>query len=73
MKQLEMWTIYRHPKDYPLHFVVRKHVVDGAGSRPTPDFSLHGTLDEARGAIPPYRYNLGRYAEDEPQIVETWI
>jgi hypothetical protein len=66
---LQMWTIYYNPLDHPGKFVVRRWV----GLVPSNTYVLAPTLEMARAHIPPGLYCLGRYAEDEVQIVETWI
>lgn len=69
---LPMWTIYDHPSDYPLHFVVRSYLVNRGGEHDS-HIALAETLEEARGLIPSGQTCLGRQPGDEPQIVETWI
>jgi len=70
---LPVWTIYESPKDFPGKFVVRKHIILPGKTFPTGEYALFDSLEEARDAIPEGCANLGRYAEDEPQIVESWM
>jgi len=71
---LEMWTIYDHPRDHPNHYVARKFRVSGNQIEATKDLIVMGKLDnfraymKARGKV-----NLGRFLEDDPVIVETWV
>lgn len=66
-----MWTVYDHPKDYPLHFVVRRWygtVADGPAL-------LHHTLAAARQYIAEHGgcVRLLRDPWDDPVIIETWL
>jgi hypothetical protein len=71
---LEMFVIYERPSDFPESYVVRRHVVEGAGSRAcTEPLCIVPTLEAARAAIPRGVLNIGRLPEDEPEIVEVWI
>jgi hypothetical protein len=71
---LEMWTIYRHPKDHPHHWVVRRCWIRKGGIiQHEHECQLAHSLAEARDRVPPGLFNLGRQPEDEPQIVETWV
>lgn len=71
---ITMWTIYKHPTDYPDYYVVRACEVFSDGSIVhSPDCSLHETLWQARESLPPNLYNLGRMKEDDPVIKESWI
>lgn len=69
------WTIYKHPKDHPKHWVVRRWWTirgwpDPVHSR---EALLCNTLEQARGTIPPDKYNIGRQEKDDPVIFEIWI
>jgi hypothetical protein len=69
MPDLSLWTVYKHPLDYPDKFVARRWLLD----KWTPDVIVADTLEELREKLPRGLYNLGRDSRDEPQIVETWI
>jgi hypothetical protein len=73
-KQLRTYTIYADPLDAPGVYVVRGFTITGrrVDPRPGPDGRRH-SLDEARAALPPGLYSLGREPSDHPSIVETWI
>jgi hypothetical protein len=68
--KLTLWTVYDHPKDYPDGFIARMHEVVGGPTNRTHT----GTLRELReifrraGLV-----CLARSADDEPQIVESWV
>ncbi len=70
---LSLWTIYEKPKDHPDKYVVRRHVIEPGKTYPTGDFALFDTLEEAREYIPEGCTDIGRYDEDDPVIVESWI
>ncbi len=74
---LKMYTIYKNPLDYPKDFVVRRHLVSGKGSIPDLTwYFIKDTLDDARSELArrvPGLMSLGREAQDEPQIVESWV
>jgi hypothetical protein len=84
-----MFTIYRHPSDYPGKWVVRRWEVGGkvdmaqhgtlefvGGTPLTSDrqpLAVVDTLDAARAAVPAGLYNLGREGADDPAIYEVWV
>jgi hypothetical protein len=73
--ELRMYVVYDHPFDYPDEFVARGWVYTGPNApRADPDIFARGpTLASVRGQLPGGVYNLGRYACDDPKIVEVWI
>ena len=67
---MNLWTIYDSPTDFPYGtFVARRFVLD----QPTAEVVTGATLEEVRAKIPPALYNIGRYPQDDPKIVEVWI
>jgi len=72
MDNLEMFTVYRGPKDYPDEFVVRRFVLL---PKPTPCeiVARSETLEGVRAALSPYLVCLGREPDDDPSIVEVWL
>lgn len=72
--RLWMLVIYDHPKDYPDEFVCRR--CTAASGRVVFEQTLFArgpTLDSVRSQLPPGEVCLGREANDDPVIVETWI
>jgi hypothetical protein len=70
---ISQYAIYDHPRDYPDHFVVREwRAIDGQPV-PSEDCWLAQTLEDARALIPSGFYCIGRWAGDDPVIVEVWI
>ena len=72
---LAIWTVYRHPSDYPDKFVARRFDVDGEGARPTASIIIASDLETLRGILELELHLtcLDRHPADEPQIVECWL
>lgn len=71
--ELVLHTIYKHPKDYPTKFVVRKFTARTGITIVDNNAETADTLIEARQLVPPGLYRLNRSPIDDPVIVETWI
>lgn len=72
---LAVWVIYQRPKDYPEGYVLRcQWAMKG-----TPGFKADtiawyaASPDELRAILPPGLECLGRMADDDGAILETWI
>jgi hypothetical protein len=73
-EMLEMYVIYYRPKDHPTLYVLRKWIIGEEGKcSPDDEFALGETLDGIRSLVPEHCVNLGREANDDPVIVESWI
>jgi hypothetical protein len=71
---MSIWTVYRHPADFPEHFVGRRHeVTTGGGLAVTADILVADTLDGVRAQLPPGLHRVVRQPGDRPSIVESWI
>lgn len=71
---IAMWTIYSHPSDYPLNFVVRRCIVNRYGvAHDAEPCALAPTLEAARAEVPEDCTNIGRNPADDPVIVEVWV
>ncbi len=76
-QHLSSVTIYNNPADFPGFFVARRFF----GEFATADHFVHLNIESvrawARGCA--HRFNesdpvcLGRFEEDSPHIVETWV
>ena len=66
---LIIYVIYQNPSDFPGKFVLRRWV----GLNPDQKPAVCMTLAEARRAVPPNKYRLPRFDNDDPVIVETWL
>jgi hypothetical protein len=70
---LVMWTVYKHPADYPGWFVARPFAITSRGSIAGSQVLKARTLKAVRDMLPPGLTCLTRSPDDEPQIVETWV
>lgn len=68
-KKLELWTIYKHPSDYPNEFVARKFILD----KPTSEIKTSDTIETLRLLLPMGLTRVERNDGDDPVIVETWM
>lgn len=66
---MTLWTIYRRPRDFQNHYVVRKF----ENEAPTGVYHLANTLHEIRKFIPDALVRIERDKNDHPSVVETWI
>ncbi len=74
MSVLEMFVVYRHPRDYPERYVLRRWWVSAGVQSPDDDwFYLADTLDQIREYVPAGCVRLERDPKDQPQIVEVWV
>jgi hypothetical protein len=75
MTTLAMWTVYKHPKDYPDKYVARRFDVDANGPRPSESIIITGTLAQLREVLQfeLHLTCLSRDGGDDPVIVETWL
>jgi hypothetical protein len=64
-----VFIIYSNPLDFPGKFVVRLFDAD----QPTDQHFVVDTLEQAQNAIPFGMTRFRRMAQDERQIVETWL
>jgi hypothetical protein len=75
---MPMWTVYNRPKDYPDGFIARRFEV-GRGKPPAwpitaTDDTLTGELEAIRATFLAIGMTcVNRQADDEAQIVETWL
>jgi hypothetical protein len=72
---LEIWTVYRFPKDYPGKYVARLwRVGSGGGDGITDVGFVEDTLEAVRGRmIDRGLVCLARDETDDPVIVESWV
>lgn len=69
MNNLELWVIYKHPKEYPDKFVARMWILD----KPSSDVVFGNTIREVRIAIPKGLTRFLPDSEDDPKIAEIWL
>lgn len=75
---LDFWVITHKPLDLPqVPYVIRRQraLLDGTGRiEKATEHSEFATLEAARAWCAGKRlYNIGRYADDDSVIVESWI
>jgi hypothetical protein len=71
---LTVWTVYRHPNDYPGYWVMRAHEIFlGGKTRPYDFCFVASTLDAIRAKVPPGTWCIGRGPKDDPAIYESWV
>ena len=70
---LDMWVVYKRPRDYPMDFVVRRWQIGHGRYWPTNLFSVHRTVEDARAAIPDNTTRVQRFPDDDPAIFEVWL
>ena len=71
---VRVWTIYRHPSDYPEDYVARLWESDSAGTRPTGSIVVSPKLEIVRDHMRELGLTrLERDPGDDPAILETWI
>lgn len=77
---IEMWTVFHCPLDFPGEVVIRRfvatsgHVYADAGEPVARFASQPDGIEKARAWARKRGLTcLGRMAQDEPQIVETWM
>ena len=68
-RELDIYTVYFNPSDYPGLYVVRKF----KGERPTDELYTGKTIEDVRLKIPEDKRQIGRMPGDDPVIVETWL
>jgi hypothetical protein len=66
-----MWVIYNRPLDFPECMVCRLWY----GDMPTDEVMLGDSLEQMRRKVMRAGgcFNLGRFIDDEPHIVECWV
>lgn len=68
-----MWILMnRNTSDYPGKFVGRMHFTLPTPV-PTEFVILADSLEALRNLLPPGLTNIGRYADDLPNIIEVWL
>ena len=72
--ELEIYTIYDSPDDFPGLFVARRFLVTKAGPVPTTTVVYGDSLGDIRGAmLGKGLTRIDRSPEDHPNVVESWL
>ena len=73
---LVMWTVYKHPNDYPGEYVARKFVIAEDFYKSSKDSISSRSLRDVRNllrSLYPGLIQLKRPPDDEPHVVEVWL
>lgn len=70
--ELDTWTVYKHPDDYPTKWVVRRWSIKAGYEVPQEAYSFD-TLEQARQRIPAGLFRIPRCDADPRAVFETWI
>ena len=73
---LVMWTVYKHPQDYPGEYVARKFVITEDFYGPSNESISSRSLRDVRKVLRslyPGLIQLKRPPDDEPHIVDVWL
>lgn len=71
--EISQWVVYKHPRDYPDKFVLRRWDIQGGTIIATPDVKTADSLEKIRQEVPAGLYRLDRFEEDDLCIVEVWL
>jgi hypothetical protein len=73
---LVMWTVYKHPNDYPGEYVAKKFVIAEDSYQCSKESISSRSLRDVRNVLRslyPGLIQLNRPPDDEPHIVEVWL
>jgi len=71
---LVVYTIYKHPTDYPDHYVLKRWLCGKQIVQDETYLFAHPELEACRDQL--YRkvlFNVGRVPGDDPCILESWV
>jgi hypothetical protein len=70
---VDIWTVYDHPNDFPNSYVARRYEVGSGGFRATKDI-VQGELQIVREGFRTCGLTrLRRAHSDDEKIVESWV
>lgn len=67
------YVVYKHPKDYPHHYVVRAYKITESGGLFPLEGQISNDLHKVRDFVPEGLVRLERSEDDDPCIVEVWV
>lgn len=70
---LTLWVVYKHPKDHPNHYVIRRQIVSKGQVQFDRHCFLFQTLKEVHNFLPKCLTLLQPNPNDDPVIAEIWI
>jgi len=71
--ELEIWTVYDHPSDFPDHYVARKWIAGRDDPTPTGEVITETDLDALRARLPEGLFPMPPMDGDDSKIIETWF
>lgn len=73
-RHLPIWCVMYGPSDFPALYVARLNIAANSGATYVASIAVVGeSLEAVRKALPAGLVRMPRHADDEPQIVETWL
>lgn len=72
MEPMTMFTVYDHPSDYPIGFVLRRWIITD-GQALAADARFAPTLEDVREFVPAGFARVPRNPNDDATVVESWI
>ena len=70
MIEIEIWTVYDHPSDFPGKYVARLFI----GDKPTNQVIVTKNINSIRAKLAVKGLTcLHRQENDDPKIMETWL
>lgn len=69
---LVIWTVYKHPSDYPSKYVARRCTATNPPHF-DPDPLLADDLESIRALLPPGLHHMPPHPSDDPVIAEIWM
>lgn len=73
MNDIDSYVVYKHPKDFPNEFVVRRWMANKGSIRHGELVGRGVTYEEAIAPIPQDRIPIGRCPEDDPCIFNVFV
>lgn len=75
MSGLIIYTIFKHPKDFPDDYVLKRDAITGEGVKRDPDFCVTSKDVENLRKITRNAglFRMSRHELDDPCILETWL
>jgi hypothetical protein len=73
MTAVTIWTIYKHPVDYPTKWVLRSSTVTRGVEEPAAEIVTADSLEEIRAHVPEGCVMLDRDPADDPIVFESWV
>lgn len=76
MNAISLWTVYKQPDDFPNHYVARRFELVAGEVHHTDQVIVAASITAVRRHLEQYRLSgtvMPRMANDDPNVVETWL